>query len=124
MREFIAFFGLGGVSTAVDYLIYILLILFGFDYVVAIVIGYSAGFWVNYEAGRRFVFTKGRKTATRHSEFIRVFIIAFIGLLLNILIVNLLSITLLSLSYEFSRVIAIGTVFVYNYIARKIFVYH
>ena len=124
MREFISFFGVGGVSTAVDYLIYSLLIFLGVDYVVAIIAGYGSGFWVNYEAGRRYVFTKGSKTSTSHSEFIRVFSIAFIGLILNILIVNLLSITLFSMSYELSRIIAIGTVFVYNYIARKIFVYH
>ncbi len=123
MREFIKFFGLGGISTLIDYTIYFVLIQLGIEYTVAIVVGYGIGFWFNYSAGRRYVFSKGTKTSSGHSEFIRVFVIAFIGLLLNILIVNLLSITLFSIPLEFSRIVAVGTVFIYNYIARKIFVY-
>jgi len=124
MKEFIKFFGLGGISTVVDYAIYFVMITLGLDYVVSIVFGYASGFWVNYSAGRKYVFTEGSKTETSHSEFIRVFIIAFIGLLLNILIVNLLSVSLYNLDFEYSRAVAIIIVFVYNYVARKLFVYH
>ena len=124
MKEFIKFFGLGGISTLIDYIIYLGLIFLGIDYVIAIVVGYSAGFWVNYSAGRKYVFVSGVKTTSTHSEFIRVFSIAFIGMLLNILIVNILSVRFFTFDLEYSRAVAIVIVFVYNYIARKIFVYH
>ena len=124
MKEFIKFFGLGGISTLVDYAIYFVMITLGLDYVIAIVFGYASGFWVNYSAGRKYVFTEGTKTQGNHSEFIRVFLIAFVGLLLNILIVNLLSVSVYHLDFEYSRALAIIIVFVYNYVARKMFVYH
>ena len=124
MKEFIKFFGVGGVSTIVDYIIYFLMITLGFDYVVAIVFGYALGFWVNYTLGRKYVFVEGSKTTSGHSEFIRVFLIAFIGLLLNILIVHMLSVRFFTLDLSYSRIIAIGMVFVYNYSARKLFVYN
>ncbi len=124
MKEFIKFFGVGGVSTAIDYTIYFIIISLGFDYVIGITLGYAFGFWFNFSAGRKYVFTAGSKTESSHNEFIRVFIIAFIGLLLNILIVNILSVSYLHLDLAYSRVIAIAIVFVYNYGARKLFVYH
>ncbi len=124
MKEFLKFFGVGGVSTAIDYAIYFLIISLGFDYVIGITLGYAFGFWFNYSAGRKYVFTAGSKTASSHNEFIRVSLIAFVGLLLNILIVNILSVSYLHLDLAYSRVIAIAIVFVYNYGARKLFVYH
>jgi putative flippase GtrA len=124
MKEVSKFLLLGIISTAVDYTIYSLLILLSIDYAVAIFIGYSSGLIVNYYIGRRYIFTAGTKLKNGHREFIAVASIAFIGMLLNIAIVKVLSFSLWDLNPLYSRIVAIGVVFFWNYFLRKIFVYH
>lgn len=124
MHEIGKFLLLGILSTGVDYSLYLVLITLGLDYVGAIVLGYSAGLWVNYFIGRRYIFTQGTKLKSTHREFISVVGIALVGMLLNIAIVKILSYSLWQMNPMYSRGIAIGIVFFWNYILRKIFVYH
>jgi len=124
MKQIRHFLLLGVFSTAVDYVVYSLLILLSFNYVIAIIVGYSFGLLFNYHMGRKYIFTKGTKLKSTHHEFFSVVGIAFIGMLLNILIVKLLSYMLFSLNPLYSRIIAIGIVFFWNYFLRKFFVYH
>lgn len=124
MKQIKQFLLLGLFSTAVDYIVYSLLILLSVYYVVAIVIGYSLGLLFNYHMGRKYIFTKGTKLKSRHHEFFSVVAIAFVGILLNIFIVKLLSYMLFSLNPLYSRIIAIAIVFFWNYFLRKFFVYH
>ena len=124
MNQVSKFLLLGVLSTAVDYIVYSLLILIGIDYVIAIVFGYSMGLLANYHIGRRYIFTSGHKLKNNRAEFIAVASIAVVGMLLNIGIVKLLSYSLWSIDPLYSRVIAIGVVFFWNYFLRKIFIYH
>lgn len=124
MKQFHNFFLLGALSTLVDFLIYSLLILLDIHYVLAIILGYSAGLWINYEIGRRHIFTSGSKLSSTHKEFFAVVLIALVGVLLNIAIVHLLSFSVWEMDALLSRIIAIGVVFFWNFFARKIFVYH
>jgi len=124
MKQFNQFLLLGLFSTALDYIAYSLLILLSVHYIIAIIVGYSVGLLFNYYMGRKYIFTKGTKLKSTHHEFFSVVIIAFIGMLLNILIVKLLSYMLFSLNPLYSRIIAIGIVFFWNYFLRKFFVYH
>jgi putative flippase GtrA len=114
---------LGVLSTAVDYLLYSILILLGVDYVISIFLGCTAGLIVNFYIGRKYIFTAGIKVKSTHHEFISVAIIATIGMLLNMVIVKLLSFSLYNLDPIHSRLIAIVIVFFWNYILRKILVY-
>lgn len=124
MKQLRKFLMLGVLSTLVDYAVYSLLILTGLDYVAAIILGYSTGLWVNYEIGRRYIFTAGRKVESTHAEFIAVAAIAVVGALLNVGIVKLLSYSLWQIDPLLSRIVAIGIVFFWNYLARKFWVYH
>jgi len=124
MNQIGKFLLLGVLTTGIDYLLYSLLIFISVDYVLAIIAGYSAGLLANYYIGRRYIFTAGTKLKSTHREFIAVVAIAIVGMLLNILIVKLLSFTLWDMNPLYSRVIAIGFVFFWNYFLRKIFVYH
>jgi len=124
MKQIKQFLLLGLFSTAIDYIIYSLLILLSVYYVIAVIVGYSLGLLFNYHMGRKYIFTKGIKLKNRHYEFFSVATIAFVGMLLNIIIVKLLSYMLFSLNPLYSRIIAIGIVFFWNYFLRKIFVYH
>ncbi len=123
-RQLVRFFILGAFSTFVDYLLYSTLILFGVNYIFAIILGYSAGLYANYEIGRRYVFTRGRKLKNAHQEFVVVALIAVGGLLLNMGTVKLLSFGLWRLDPLISRLVAIGVTFVWNFVLRKRYVYH
>ncbi|MEA3523353.1 MAG: GtrA family protein [Campylobacterota bacterium] len=124
MSQVTKFLFLGVLSTGVDYLMYSLLILLCIDYVIAIVVGYSAGLIVNYHIGRQYIFTSGTKLKNTHREFIAVVLIAIVGMLLNIAIVKVLSYSFWDIDPLYSRIAAIGFVFFWNYFLRKIFIYH
>jgi putative flippase GtrA len=124
MGEFGKFFILGAFSTALDYMVFATSLAMGMDYAVAIIFGYSTGLVFNYYAGRRYIFTSGTKLQKNHYEFVAVSLIAVFGLLINIAIVKLLSFYIWQIDPYLSRIVAIAVAFVWNYVARKLFVYH
>ena len=124
MKGIAGFLLLGVVSTLADYVVYSLMMYAGVFYVYAIVIGYSSGFVVNFYGGRIFIFKRGAKVRHFGAELGAVFVIAFMGLLINIGIVKLLSYSLFNLDPYLSRLVGIGVAFFWNYAARKWFVYH
>lgn len=115
---------LGILSTAIDYVIYSLLVTLSIDYVIAILVGYSAGLLANYYIARNYIFTSGTKLGSSKKEFIAVVLIAIVGMLLNMVIVKILSYSVWNINPLYSRIVAIGIVFFWNYFLRKIFVYH
>ena len=121
MKQFLV---LGVFSTLVDYLIYSILIYFGISYIFAIILGYGCGFLFNFYYARKFVFKNGSKLDRFSKEFLFTFIIAIMGILINIFVVFILSEELFQMSLLLSRVIAIVVAFFWNYYARKIFIYH
>jgi putative flippase GtrA len=124
MSQFGKFFLLGGLSTAVDYSVFSLLYVLHVEYVLAIIVGYTAGLIVNYYLGRKYIFTAGSKVEKSHNEFIAVSVIALFGLLINIAVVKALSFYFFSIDPLYSRIVAIVAAFFWNYAARKMFVYH
>ncbi len=124
MKTVHKFLLLGLTTTAIDYIVYSMAILIGINYVIAIVSGYSMGLLANYFIGRRYIFTSGVKLKSSGHEFTAIVVIAIMGALFNIAIVKLLSYSLFSIDPLYSRVVAIGVVFFWNYFARKFWVYH
>lgn len=124
MKTVHKFFLLGILATLVDYIFYSIVILLGIDYILAIIIGYSAGLLTNYIIARNFIFTSGHRLKSSRHEFIAVLIIAVFGALFTIAIVKMLSYSILHMDPLLSRPIAIVIVFFWNYLARKIFVYN
>jgi len=115
---------LGILSTTIDYVLYSSAILLGVHYSIAIILGYSAGLLANYIIGRNFIFTSGHKLKSSKHEFAAVVFIAIFGALFTIVIVKVLSYSLFHMDPLLSRPIAIGIVFFWNYLARKVFVYN
>ncbi len=115
------FFIVGAVSTAVDYLLYSLLVFLGTPYYIAIVIGYMTGLVVNFFLARKSVFTKGSRFEKLHHEFLAVFSVSIVAVALNILIVWFLA--KFGIDYYSGRAVALVIVFFFNYYARKGFIY-
>lgn len=124
MKSIHKFFLLGILSTVIDYALYSAAILIGIHYVIAIILGYSAGLLANYLIGRSFIFTAGHKLKSSKHEFLAVVSIAVLGAIFTIIIVKMLSYSFFHMDPLISRPIAIVVVFFWNYFARKIFVYH
>ena len=124
MKTVHKFFLLGIISTLVDYILYSIAILLDANYILAIVLGYSAGLITNYILGRKFIFTSGHKLKSSKHEFTAVFVIAVLGALFTIIIVKVLSYSSFQMDPLLSRPIAIVIVFFWNYLARKVFVYN
>jgi putative flippase GtrA len=124
MNKIGKFLLLGVLSTAIDYVVYSLLIIFDINYIIAILVGYSMGLLANYYIARRYIFTEGTKLKNSHREFVAVVAIAIVGMLLNMAIVKFLSYSFWHIDPLYSRIVAIGIVFFWNYFLRKIFVYH
>jgi len=122
MKQFSGFFILGALSTIIDLVIYSFFISISFNYIIAIVLGYSGGFLFNFYIGRKYIFKNGSKFKFSQ-EFIYTLLIVIMGLLLNILIVYLFN-QYSDIDLIISRVVAIVLVFFWNYFARKIFIYH
>lgn len=114
------FFWIGGLTTLIDYLLYAVLVFFGFSYILGIVVGYFVGLLVNFYLTRKYVFQNGSKFETIKKEFGAVFFIAIIAVGLNILIVKILAPII---DYYSARVVAIILVFFVNFYLRKWFVY-
>ena len=115
------FFIVGAISTAVDFILYSILVYMGVAYYFAIVIGYMTGLVVNFYLARSKVFTKGSRFEKIHHEFLAVFIVSVMAVGLNILIVWFLS--RIGIDYYSGRAVALVIVFFFNYYARKGFIY-
>ncbi len=121
MKQIRSFLYVGIVATGVDLALYSLLVYLNLcGYVAATIIGYSAGFGVSFFLTRGYVFSKV-KIENIYCEFLAVYLITVIGLLLNLAIVFVLM--RMDLNVYLVRCVAIAIVFFFNYFSRKRYVY-
>lgn len=129
--EFFRYLFVGGVATVVDWLLSFggerLFSLTGlheqFVYILATTLGFCGGLVTNFLLSRAFVFaTKQARAKSRAGEFLGHFMVGAIGLGMSYLIV-FAGTTLITDNYMLFRIAATIIVFIWNYLARKFFVY-
>ncbi len=130
--QFFRYLFVGGIATVVD-------VLFSFIckyalgqltdiyeqiiYIIATTVGFAGGLTTNFLLSRAFVFgTKEARAKTKTGEFLGHFTVGAIGLALSHLIIWF-GTTVIFNNYEIFRLVAIVIVFIWNYLARKFFVY-
>lgn len=132
--QFFRYLFVGGIATVVDWLLS-----FGAErlltlavpsiptqwvYVIATTVGFGTGLVVNFLLSRAFVFAdKEARAKTKAGEFAGHLIVGGIGLGMSYLIVWVGTEFLLANSFMLFRMIATLIVFIWNYLARKFFVY-
>jgi putative flippase GtrA len=104
----------------VDYgLMVILIEVFGVDYFKACAFSYTFSVFVNYVLSMRYVF-HGREDMSKAKEATIYFILSFIGLGLNQMIMWL-AVDALGIFYGIAKLMSTFMVTWYNFISRKIF---
>ena len=114
----IKYFFVGGAAAAVDIGLFSLFTIFlGFSWFSVSIYTFLLATLVNYLLSIRFVFESGARYP-KHVEILGVFVISALALLVN-QIVLYIAIEWLDLHLIFSKIIATGTVFFWNYFGRS-----
>lgn len=113
MRNYL---GASVLGTAVHYALLILLVTYaGFDAALATVVGAIAGALIIYFSGYYLVFASDRG---HRSAFVRFFLVAVLGAILNGVILKLLTL-LFAVNYLFLQVVTTGLVFFCNFALNR-----
>jgi putative flippase GtrA len=111
------------VAFGVDFLtLYVMTSLFEIHYLISNIFGFIFGLSVNYLLSISWVFAS-RKMESQKKEFIIFTLIGLIGLLVNQLVMWGLT-DIMALYYLYSKVVATGIVFLWNFFARRHIVFY
>lgn len=118
--QFIRYLFVGGLAAIVNIgSLYIFTDVFHIYYLFSNVIAFILGLVVNYILSKKFVFQDNVKYS-RSKEFLIYALIGVIGLFLDTLIMGIMTSTF-KIYYMLSKIISTLLVFVWNFVARKIF---
>jgi putative flippase GtrA len=121
-RRIARYFLVGGAAACVDIGLFMLFAQYlGFPYLRVSAASFVAATFVNYFLSVRFVFVSGVKFAKRW-EIALVFLVSVVGLGLNQLILAA-CVELAAFNLLLAKLTATGTVFFWNYLARRLFVF-
>ncbi len=122
MIQFFRYVFVGGIATVVDWSIQFLATECGLYYLISAVLAFVAGLICNFILSKIFVFSAEKAKFSFVAEFTSYAVIGLIGLAFTIGIMYFFT-DIVHLNYMISRVIATIIVFVWNFVARKIFLY-
>ncbi len=110
------------VALFFDYLALVLLTeICHFNHLISATAGFTVGLIVNYSLATKFVF-KESKLSSKKAEFIIFSIIGIGGLIFTIGLMWLLT-DYFSVHYTMSKAVAVVTVFLWNFYARKVILF-
>lgn len=126
-RQFISYFGVGGVSALVEWIVFsILEYLLDLPYMVATVISFLVSTTTNWILGRTFTFKNSDYKDKRTKELLLVFLVSAIGLAINMLLM-LIFVEFIGMQTNLMKIVAkvmsTGIVFMWNFLSRKYIIY-
>lgn len=117
------YFIVGGISTAIDFVIFFSLIeFFNFHWFYSSLVSFNISTIFNYFLSITFVFISGVKFG-RGKEFFFVFLVSIIGLIINQIFLYIL-INCIFMNLFLSKIITTGIVFSWNYFSRLFLVFN
>ena len=127
IRQFLSYFGVGGVSAIVEWAVFSLFeALFNVPFLLATALAFLVSTSVNWYLGRRFTFKSNRYQNKRGKEIVLVFSVSAVGLILNLILmavfVNVFRMNT-HLLKTVAKILATGIVFFWNYLSRKYWIY-
>jgi len=119
---FYKYIGVGSIAAFVDISIFTVFAkLLGFNYLIVALVSFTIATLVNYVLSIKYVFKSGARF-TKGTEIFAVYIVSFFALVINEIILYVL-IDLLFIEMIFSKIIATGIVFSWNYLIRKNYIF-
>jgi putative flippase GtrA len=121
IKQLVRYFFTGGAAAIVEWTVFFITNgLFGVHYLLAVVISFITATFVNYTISIRYVFERGKYKG--FTEVSLVYLVSFIGLLLNLLLMYIF-VSIIAMHPFVSKVIATGMVFMWNFTARKVWIF-
>jgi len=120
VAQFAWYLIVGGLAFAVDLLVFVALLRGGVPVLAASSLSFIAGALANYLLSRLLAFAGGRHSPL--GEIARLFVVALIGLGLTTVLVWVI-VALLFLPPVMAKVITVPIVLIWNYLARRYFVF-
>lgn len=127
VKQFLSYFGVGGVSAIVEWVVFSLLeYLLDLPYLLATVLAFLVSTTVNWILGRTFTFKDSAYQEKKGKEAFLVFLVSAVGLLFNLLLM-VLFVDIIGMNSNFlktiAKVLATGIVFIWNFLSRKLWIY-
>lgn len=128
MRQFLSYFGVGGVSAIVEWAVFSFLIyFFNTPYMFAATFSFVVSTTTNWYLGKKLTFKESKAYQGKTSkEVFLVFFVSAIGLGFNLILmywfVDILGMASNMLK-TVAKIVSTGIVFMWNYLSRKLWVY-
>ena len=127
IKQFLSYFGVGGAAALVEWICFSLFVsVVGLPYLAATVLAFLFSTTANWILGRIFTFKESAYKEKRAKEIGLVFFVSAIGLGLNMLLMYLFVDVIgmrTNIQQTFSKVMATGIVFIWNFLSRKLWIY-
>lgn len=120
-KDFIKYFFVGGLSALADFIIFVAFYYIIKNWFISGLISFCIATFLNYYLSIRFVFQSGSKLKKSQEVFL-VYVISFIGFVLNQSILFLM-IEKFYLNVYLSKIATVGIIFIWNFSGRKYFVF-
>ncbi len=120
IRQLFRYFFVGGTAAVTEWVTFFLCDKAGLFYTLSTIIAFLIATFVNFLLGRKLAFSK--KSEDTATEAFFVYLVSFIGLLINLGFMYLF-VSLLSWNEMLSKIIATGIAFFWNFFSRKKFIY-
>ena len=116
------YFVVGGISACFDIgFFFVFAKLLGLHYLAVATVGFIIAVLINYSLSIRYVFTSGVRFSGAQ-ELALVYLVSGIGLALHLLVLYA-AVDRLALELMLSKLVATGSVFLWNFLARNYFVF-
>ncbi len=122
IHNLIRYLAVGGTAAVVDLSIFGIFALYlNFNYLIVAGLGFLIATAVNYQLCVRFIYTSGERFSGR-TEVFSIYVVSGVGLLLHEIAIYLIHENL-AVSLFWSKVFAIGLIFVWNFGIRNFYVF-
>lgn len=129
IKQFLSYFGVGGSAAIVEWVCFTVFVsALGLPYLIATVLAFILSTTVNWILGRVFTFKESayKEKNERVKEVMLVFLVSAIGLGFNMLLMYVFVDVMgmkTNLQQTIAKVLATGTVFIWNFLSRKLWIY-
>ncbi|MBQ7792275.1 MAG: GtrA family protein [Clostridia bacterium] len=120
--QFFRYAFVGGIATIVDWSVQFFVTNAGVHYLLVAIFAFLAGLICNFLLSKLFVFQAEKANMNLSFEFVSYAIIGIIGLGITMAIMYFIT-EKLAVSFMISKMIATAIVLVWNFLARKVFIY-